>query len=96
MRTIEIDPAKAPTVKRIFELYASGSYSLSALRKSLQLGEARADLAKSYLATILKNRFYCIRLRLAADAQIKMITSLMTVAPAMRNAANLPSTWVHP
>jgi len=33
-RTIEIDPEKAPIATRMFELYATGNYSLTALRTS--------------------------------------------------------------
>src|SRR5256885_5787350 len=34
--TIEIDSQNAPFAKRIFELYATGNYSLSELRKAIQ------------------------------------------------------------
>ena len=55
--TIELNPAKAPLAKRVFELYASGQYSLSRLRKKLK-EEFGQNLAKSYLAKLLKNPFY--------------------------------------
>ena len=35
-RTIEVHPENAPLVHRIFELYASGQYSLSQLKKAVQ------------------------------------------------------------
>ena len=34
--TIEVDPAKAPIAKRMFELYASGQFSLELVWKSLK------------------------------------------------------------
>jgi site-specific DNA recombinase len=55
--SIEIDPQKAPVAKRMFELYASGQYSLSALRVVLRK-ELGVNLAKGYLDRLLKNPFY--------------------------------------
>jgi site-specific DNA recombinase len=56
-RTIEIDPVKAQLARRMFELYATGKYSLSQL-----CGQLRAEfgqrLAKGYLDRLLKNPFY--------------------------------------
>jgi len=34
--TIEIDPRKSPLAQKMFELYSSGQYSLTALRKALK------------------------------------------------------------
>jgi site-specific DNA recombinase len=56
-RTIEVDPHKAPVAKRMFELYASGQYSLAGLRATLKK-ELGVNLAKSYLDRLLKNPFY--------------------------------------
>jgi site-specific DNA recombinase len=56
-RTIEIDPAKAPLARRMFELYATGNYSLSQLREALK-AELAQRLAKGYLGRLLKNPFY--------------------------------------
>jgi len=55
--TIEVNSANAPLAKRIFELYATGQYSLATLRKKLR-EEFGQNLAKSYLAKLLKNPFY--------------------------------------
>jgi site-specific DNA recombinase len=55
--TIEIDSKKAPLAKRMFELFSSGLYSLTALRKVLK-SEFGIDLAKGYLHRLLKNPFY--------------------------------------
>jgi site-specific DNA recombinase len=55
--TIEVDPEKAPIAQRMFELYASGQYSLSSLRATLR-AEAGVTLAKGYLERLLKNPFY--------------------------------------
>jgi DNA invertase Pin-like site-specific DNA recombinase len=56
-RAIDIDPRRAPIVKRIFEFYASGKYSLSTLRKAV-IDECGLKINRAYLETILKNRFY--------------------------------------
>ena len=42
-RTIEVDPEKAPLARRMFELYATGKYSLSQLRMAIQIGIRRED-----------------------------------------------------
>ncbi|HVH85661.1 MAG TPA: recombinase family protein, partial [Terriglobales bacterium] len=56
-RSIRVDPKKAPAVKRIFELYASGTHSLTSLRQAVR-SETGFLINRSYLETILKNRFY--------------------------------------
>jgi site-specific DNA recombinase len=48
---------KAPVAKRMFELYASGRHSLSALRTALK-SEFGVTLGKSHLEKLLKNPFY--------------------------------------
>ena len=57
MRGIDVDPKKAPAVKRIFELYASGTHSLTSLRKATR-SETGFLVPRSYLEKMLKNRFY--------------------------------------
>ncbi len=56
-RSIDVDPERAPMVRRIFELYASGEHSLITLRKTV-LNEVGLRLSRSYFDKILKNRFY--------------------------------------
>ena len=56
-RTIEIHPENAQTVAKIFELYASGNYSLSELRKTIRTFTGKA-ISRSYLHIILTNPFY--------------------------------------
>jgi site-specific DNA recombinase len=56
-RSIDVDPERAPMVKRIFELYASGEHSLITLRKAV-LNELGLRLSRSYFEKVLKNRFY--------------------------------------
>ena len=63
-RSIDLDPERAPIVKRIFELYASGEYSLITLRKAAP-NEFGLRLSRSYYETVLKNRFYLGLLYLA-------------------------------
>src|SRR2546427_3111665 len=46
--TIEVDPRKAPLARRMFELYASGQYSLSSFQKAIK-AEFGQRLAKGYL-----------------------------------------------
>src|SRR5262249_6206730 len=55
--TIEINPRKAPIAQRMFELHSCGQYSLTRLRVVLRQ-EFGIDLAKGYLARLLKNPFY--------------------------------------
>jgi len=55
--SIEVDPKKAPLARRMFELYASGHYSLSSLQKTIRT-EFGQQLAKGYLERLLKNPFY--------------------------------------
>ena len=52
-----MDPERAPMVRRIFDLYATGEHSLITLHKAA-LNELGLRLARSYFETILKNRFY--------------------------------------
>src|SRR6266571_1606215 len=55
-RTIEIHPANAQIVTRIFELYASGQHSLFELRAVVRK-ETGKPFVKSYLNTMLRNPF---------------------------------------
>src|SRR3989441_867939 len=55
--TIEIDPQNVAIAKRIFELYATGKYSLASLRKAIQ-AEFGKKLQKGYLHKLLRNPFY--------------------------------------
>jgi site-specific DNA recombinase len=55
--TIEVDPEKALVIKRIFQLYASGNYSLSSLRKLIAVETGRV-WPKSHLERTLKSPFY--------------------------------------
>jgi site-specific DNA recombinase len=55
--TIEVDRAKAPIACRIFEVYAKGCHSHSALQQTVK-DEFGLNFAKSYLVTLLKNPFY--------------------------------------
>lgn len=59
---VEVDPQAAPFVKQMFELYATGSYSLMSLRKKMisdgMVYRNGKNFHKSTLETILKNPFY--------------------------------------
>jgi len=56
--TIEIDPDTVPIPQRLFELYATGNYSLASLREAI-CRETGRKIPKSYLEKLLKNPFYC-------------------------------------
>ena len=56
-RTIEVHPQNAAIVKRIFELYASGKYSLSELRRVIRTETGRT-ISRAHLHTTLTNPFY--------------------------------------
>lgn len=56
-RAIDVNPEKAAVVHRLFELYGTGNYSLTTLRKAI-FQETGTKFARSYLEAILKNRFY--------------------------------------
>ncbi len=56
-RTIEIDPVDSITVKRMFELYATASHSLTTLAKAIR-DETGKTISRGNVYLILKNRFY--------------------------------------
>jgi hypothetical protein len=56
-RTIEIDPVDSITVKRIFELYATGAHTLSTIRKKIRI-ETGKQISRGNIHRILVNRFY--------------------------------------
>lgn len=62
-KAIVLDPERAPLVRRAFELYASGDYSLADIRKML-IGEGYTQRntgrppARSNIEQMLKNPFY--------------------------------------
>lgn len=62
-KTIIPDPELAPFISKMFELYATGSYSLGTLRDELTAIGARTKKGKpfaiSQLNKILKKPFYC-------------------------------------
>ena len=68
VRTIAIDPQRAPLVKLAFELYATGTYTLRTLREALTDAGFRAretkrspagtELSVHKLGTMLRDRFY--------------------------------------
>ena len=56
-RTIEIDPVDAPIVNRIFDLYATGSHTVTTVTKAIRLETGRR-VSRANVHLILKNRFY--------------------------------------
>ena len=56
-RTVEVQPENAALVRRVFELYASGQYSLSQLKKAVQKENGK-QISRAYLHMILTNPFY--------------------------------------
>ena len=61
-RTIIIDEGKAPFIKRVFELYSSGNYTLEQIREKINpigmTGRKNKPLSRSQYQTILKNPLY--------------------------------------
>ena len=57
LRTIEVDPENAPIAQRMFDLYATGSYSLATLRLFLK-AEYGKVLSKWHIEKLLRNPFY--------------------------------------
>jgi site-specific DNA recombinase len=55
--TIEVDPERVPIIKRMFDLYASGQYSLELVWKALKQ-EFDIKFCKSHVEKLLKNSFY--------------------------------------
>jgi site-specific DNA recombinase len=56
-RSVDVDETRAPVLKRMFELYASGTHSLTTLRKAI-FEEAGGRINRAYLETVLKSPFY--------------------------------------
>jgi site-specific DNA recombinase len=56
-RSVDVDENRAPVLRRIFELYASGMHSLTTLRKAI-FEESGVRINRAYLETILKSPFY--------------------------------------
>ena len=56
-RSIEVDPQRAPLLRKIFAMYASGEHSLTTLRKTI-LRETGVQISRAYLEIVLKNPFY--------------------------------------
>lgn len=62
-KTIEIDPKRAPYIKKAFQLYDTGKYSLKSLAKNLynegfKTRDNADHISKTTLERILKNPFY--------------------------------------
>ena len=61
-KVIAIDPNAAPFIARLFELYATGDYSLLTIRKKLleegMIYRGGKNFHKSTIETMLKNEFY--------------------------------------
>ena len=55
-RTIEVDAVDSKTVNRLFELYATGSHTLSSLAKAIR-SETGRNITRPTVYWILKNRF---------------------------------------
>ena len=69
-----IDPIKGPLVKRVFELYASGQYSLRSLlveieRMGLQ-SRRGTKVSKGSLETILRNTFYAGVIKIQRSGEV--------------------------
>jgi site-specific DNA recombinase len=56
-RTVEIDPVDSATVIRLFDLYATGTHTLSTLTNAIRI-ETGKTISRNNVHRILKNRFY--------------------------------------
>ena len=80
------DPQTAPLVRRAFELYATGKYTLRTLLPEMRRLGLRSrfggELSVSGLATILGNPFYCglVRLRKTGETFQGSHSSIVSVA----------------
>ena len=65
-KAIVSDPEMAPYVRKMFDLYSTGNYSLAKLWDELKSMRARTKkgkkLAVSQINKILKKPFYCVRM----------------------------------
>ena len=59
-RGIDLDPNRAPVLRSIFEMYASGRFSLSTLRREV-FQKTGLKISKAHLERILKNPIYAGR-----------------------------------
>ncbi len=70
-KSIVVDPPKALLIKKSFELYASGRYSLALLRNTVNglglVGRRSQTLSVSNYQYILKNPFYCGLIRYGGE-----------------------------
>ena len=61
-RMIDIDPVKAPKIRKLFELYATGEYNLKSLanwcKENNLKGNLNKEMAVSNIQKILQNIFY--------------------------------------
>jgi site-specific DNA recombinase len=56
-RAIDVDERRAPILRRVFELYASGNHSLTSLQRTM-FEDCGVRINRAYLESILKNPFY--------------------------------------
>ena len=70
----DIDPLKGPLVKNVFELYASGRYTLDLLvQKADEIGlrnRANGRISRNGIARLLKNEFYVGLIRIDRTGEI--------------------------
>ncbi|HHG90312.1 MAG TPA: recombinase family protein [Devosia sp.] len=78
-----VDPAKAPLVRQVFDLYCTGDYSITSLTEEMRRrglkGFGGRLVVRRNIETILRNPFYCgkmvIRGKLYAGAHEPLITT---------------------
>ena len=98
-RTIEIHPEKGAIARRVFEMYASGRYSLLALSKEL-LYVTGTSISKTNLHKMLTNPFYIGRFEWSGQTyqgnQPSLITpELYVQAQSVLNGHNKPRYGKH-
>ena len=98
-RSIEIHPEKATIARRVFEMYASGRYSLLALSKELQHVTGTC-ISKANLHKMLTNPFYIGRFEWSGQTYLGKQPSLITPelyvqVQAVLNGHNRPKYSKH-
>lgn len=79
-----IDPAKAPLIRQIFQLYLSRDYSISSLTEEMRRrglkGVGGQLVCRRNIETILRNPFYCGKMRICGQLYPASHEPLITTA----------------
>jgi DNA invertase Pin-like site-specific DNA recombinase len=86
-----IDPVKGPLVKRVFDLYCSGEYSITSLTEEMRRqglkGYGDRPVVRRNVESILKNPFYCGKFQVCSKLYQGSHEPLITATQFHRVAA---------